>query len=897
MSASNPSQSDEEIIEDLNAEETREWLESLAGVIESEGPERAVFLIRRLTELTQRSGISLPFTANTPYINTIPRHEEPPFPGNMEIERHIKSLIRWNAMAMVVSGNKNCAGIGGHISTYASAATLYEVAFNHFFRGRTDKQLGDMVYFQGHASPGIYARAYLEGRIDEKQLENFRRELAEGGGLPSYPHPRLMPGFWQFPTVSMGLGPIMSIFQARFNRYILNRGLLDTSSSKVWCFVGDGETDEPESLGCIDMAAREKLDNLVWVVNCNLQRLDGPVRGNSKIIQELEGAFRGAGWNVIKVIWGKDWDPIFDKDKDNLLLNAFDNTVDGEFQRYTVSDGAYIRTKFFGKVPGLSELVENYSDDDLKRLNRGGHDPKKVYSAYARAMQTNGRPTVILAKTIKGYGIGESGEGKNIAHNQKKMNESELLSFRTRFSIPIPEEQVAKTPFYKPSDDSKEMAYLRKRREVLGGNLPRRIESAPPLPVPEADFYKKFHGGSGDREVSTTMGFVSMLTALMSDKKFGKYPVPIVPDEARTFGMEAMFKQFGIYASQGQLYEPIDKDSLMGYREAKNGQILQEGLNEAGAMSSFIAAGTSYASIGLNMVPFYIYYSMFGFQRIGDLVWAAMDIKAKGFLIGAVAGRTTLNGEGLQHEDGHSHLVASTVPGVLAYDPAYVYELATIIREGLNSMMVDGKVNIYYLTVYNENYVQPAMPEGVEEGIIKGMYKFKTSQSTHQHKLQLMGSGPILREVLQAAEILEERYHVSCDVWSVTSFNRLRSDALECEHWNRLNPEEKPRLSYLEEVLENENGVFVAASDYMRIVAEQINRWVPGGLVCLGTDGYGRSSSRKELREYYEIDAASIVYASLYELRRRGQFDTAALKKAYGDLKLNRDKQHPFPLY
>ncbi len=884
------------VAEDGDPEETREWLESMQGVLEHAGPDRAVFMIRKLTELVQRSGISMPFTANTPYINTIADDDEPAYPGNLDIERHIRSFVRWNAMAMVISGNRNSDGIGGHISTFASAATLYEVAFNHFLRGRTDKQLGDVVYFQGHASPGIYARAFLEGRISEKLLDNFRRELAEGGGLPSYPHPRLMPGFWQFPTVSMGLGPIMSIFQARFNRYLQHRGLVDTSNSRVWCFVGDGETDEPESLGSINMAVREKLDNLVWVVNCNLQRLDGPVRGNSSIIQELEAVFRGAGWNVIKVVWGSDWDPLFEKDKDNLLIKAFNMTVDGEFQRYSVSDGAYIRKHFFGKIPELEKMVENYSDHQLARLNRGGHDVRKVYAAYAKAVVPNGRPTVILAKTIKGYGLGESGEGRNVAHQQKKLNEKELLTFRTRFGIPVPESQVAKTPFYKPADDSKEMAYLRKRREVLGGNLPARYETAPPLPVPDDAFFAKFTEGSQGREASTTMGYVTLLTALMARKDFGRHIVPIVPDEARTFGMESMFRQFGIYSSEGQLYEPVDKESLMAYREAKNGQILEEGLNEAGAMSSFIAAGTSYATHGVNMVPFYIYYSMFGFQRVGDLIWAAMDVQARGFLIGAVAGRTTLNGEGLQHEDGHSPVLASTVPKLLTYDPAYVYELAVILKSGLRRMFVKQDNVFYYLTVYNEAYEQPAMPAGVEEGIVRGIYKLRRSSFTSPHKVQILSSGVLVREALRGAQILEERFGIAADVWSVTSFNLLRMEALEVEHWNRLHPADPPRLSYIEEVMKGEQGAFIATTDYMKIVPEQLSPWIPGGLSALGTDGYGHSSSREELRRYFEVDGEFVAIAALQRLAKLGELPATRVQDALRELGINPDKSNPYPL-
>lgn len=886
---------------DMDPEETHEWLSSMEAVLKQDGNERALFLLQKLNDQLLKAGVAVPSNATTPYRNSIDPDDQPVYPGDTVLEHTITSLIRWNAMAMVVSGNKKSEGIGGHISTYASAAHLYEVAFNHFFRGRTPNQLGDFVYFQGHASPGIYARAFMEGRITEEQLNHFRREMAGNpeGGLPSYPHPKLMPSFWQFPTVSMGLGPIMAIYQARFLKYLENRGFIKPEDSKVWAFLGDGETDEPESLGAISMASRDNLDNLIFVVNCNLQRLDGPVRGNGKIIQELEGNFRGAGWNAIKVIWGSEWDSLMAKDHFGELLAAMEEAVDGDYQKYSVSDGAYIRKHFFGRSPELQKMVENWSDEDLKRLRRGGHDTRKIYAAYQRATQeANGRPTVILAKTVKGYGLGESGEGRNTTHNQKKLNEQELTDFRTRFNIPIDDEHVAKAPFYRPPEDSREMDYLRRRRLDLGGSLPARSEEAAPLDLPAGDFYDKFTRGSGGREVSTTMGFVTLLTGLLSNKSCGKHLVPIVPDESRTFGMEGMFRQFGIFSSKGQIYEPVDKESLMSYREATDGQLIQEGLCEAGAMSSFIAAGTSYSTVGTNMVPFYIYYSMFGFQRIGDLIWAAMDMKCKGFLIGAVAGRTTLNGEGLQHEDGHSHLLMSTVPNALCYDPAYAYELAVIIKDGLRRMYGNNENIFYYLTVYNENYEQIPMPEGkgIEEGIVNGLYKLVKSKSRSKKKVQLMSSGTILKEAVKAAAILEEKYSVATDVWSVTSFTRLRNEALEAERYNTLHPEDTHMKSYLEKTLEKESGTFVASTDYVRILSEGISKWVPGGLTCLGTDGHGMSSSREELRRYFEIDAESIVIRSLKALADKGEIDAKVVVQAIKDLGVDAEKPHPFPL-
>ncbi|MFI5237778.1 MAG: pyruvate dehydrogenase (acetyl-transferring), homodimeric type, partial [Ignavibacteriales bacterium] len=764
--------------------ETSEWLYSLDYVLENGGPERVRELLQQLQIRAHKAGVQIPFTANTPYINTIPRDKQVPFPGNREIERRIKSLIRWNAMAMVVNANKMEEGIGGHISTYASAATLYEIGFNHFFKGKGDGYDGDQIYFQGHASPGIYARAFLEGRISKEKIKNFRSEFAKGGGLSSYPHPWLMPDFWEFPTVSMGLGPIMAIYQARFNRYLEDRGLKKDTGSKVWAFLGDGETDEPEALGAITLASREQLDNLIFVINCNLQRLDGPVRGNGKIIQELEAAFRGAGWNVIKVIWGDDWDPLLEKDKDGKLIKRMGEVVDGQYQKYTVEGGAYIREHFFGVDEELKEMVSNMTDDQLKKMKRGGHDPEKVYTAFKAAINHEGSPTVILAKTIKGYGLGESGEGKNITHQQKKLNEDEMKEFRARFGIPISDEQIANDPFFRPDEDSAEIKYLAERRKALGGYIPSRKINLKPIKTPDESLFEEFYKGTEGREVSTTMVFVRILAKLLKDTEIGKLIVPIVPDEARTFGMESLFRQVGIYAHAGQLYEPVDADSLLYYKEIKNGQILEEGITEAGSMSSFIAAGTAYSTHGINMIPFFIYYSMFGLQRVGDLAWAAGDIGAKGFLVGGTAGRTTLNGEGLQHQDGHSHLFAYAIPNLVAYDPAFAFELAVIIRDGIKRMFEDQENIYYYITVMNENYPMPEMPKGAEEGILKGIYKFKPSTMKNAKlKAQLFGSGTILNEVLKAQEILEKDYKVSADVWSVTSYKELRREALEVERW------------------------------------------------------------------------------------------------------------------
>ncbi len=880
---------------DADPTETREWLDSLRYVINSRGGDRAAYLLHAIEQEAYRLGVPIPFSATTPYINTIPADRQPPFPGNREIERRIKSIIRWNAMAMVVRANREDKSIGGHISTFASSATLVEVAMNHFIRGRGNDYSGDQVYFQGHASPGIYSRAFLEGRLTEKNLENFRRELAPGGGLSSYPHPWLMPEFWEFPTVSMGLGPIMAIYQARFNKYLQDRGIKDTSQQHVWCFIGDGETDEPETLGAISLAAREQLDNLVFVINCNLQRLDGPVRGNGKIIQELEGVFRGAGWNVIKVIWGEEWDPLLDKDEEGLLVKRMNEIVDGQYQKYTVMPGSYIREHFFGADPRLMEMVAHLSDEKLKKLRRGGHDPEKVYAAYAAAMQCHGKPTVVIAKTIKGYGLGEVGEGRNVTHQQKKLNEEELRAFRSRFGIPISDDEVAKAPFYKPPEDSEEMRYLRERREALGGYVPGRPAESPVLKTPALDDYRGFIEKSAGREVSTTTGVVTLMASLLKDKHVGKYIVPIVPDESRTFGMDPLFKQCGIYAHAGQLYEPVDSDQLLYYREAKDGQILEEGITEAGSMSSFVAAGTAYASHGVPMIPMFIYYSMFGFQRIGDLIWAACDCRARGFLLGGTAGRTTLAGEGLQHQDGHSHLFAMAYPTVRAYDPAYVYEATVIMLDGLERMYAKGEDWIYYITVYNENYEMPPMPAGCEEGILKGMYRLKdvaagTKAAAALPHVHLLGSGAILREVIRAADLLAERWGVSSTVWSVTSWKELRREAQASRRWNMLHPEATPKTSYLEDLLADEEGVFVAASDHVRAVAEQLDPWIPGGLFAMGTDGFGRSETRGPLRRHFEVDAECIAVGTLSRLAATGAIGAHVVAEAITALGIDPDK-------
>ena len=873
------------------------WLESLESVLEfalrSQGPRTTARFLSSLAERLRAHGVETPRLVSTPYINTIPADRQAPFPGDWAMERRIKSYVRWNAMAMVVNANREHSGLGGHISTYASAATLYEVGFNHFLRAHTDDFVGDLVYFQGHAAPGIYARAFLEGRLSERQLHNFRQELAPGGGLASYPHPYLMPEFWQFPTVSMGLGPLLSIYQARFNRYLQARGLMTGEEPKVWAFIGDGETDEPETLGSLTLAARENLDNLLWVINCNLQRLDGPVRGNGKIIQELEAIFQGAGWNVIKLIWGSDWDPLLAADKTGLLLKRMEEAVDGDYQKYSVEPGSYTRKHFFGKYPELLELVSHLTDEQIHKLLRGGHDSRKVYAAYRAAVEHRGQPTVILAKTVKGYGLGEAGEGRNVTHQQKKLNEKELREFRERFGIPIRDEEIVQTPFFRPAPESRETQYLLERRRRLGGFLPQRRVTAPPLEVPKLDFFAELLRSSGEFEVSTTMAFARLLRLLTRHKAVGRLVVPIIPDEARTFGLDALFREIGIYSPKGQLYEPVDKKSLLYYNETKDGQILEEGITEAGSMASFVAAGTSYATHGRYLIPFYIYYSMFGYQRIGDLMWLAGDIQARGFLLGATAGRTTLNGEGLQHQDGHSLMLTSALPNLLTYDPAFAYELAVILADGLRRMYVAAEDGFYYLTLYNENYLMPPMPPGAEEGILKGLYKFKAGPESGKLRAHLFGSGPLLREALRAQQILAEKFDVSADVWSVTSYKQLRNEALDAARWNRLHPLAPPRKSYLESTLEREKGVFVAVSDHMKMVPDQIAPWVRGGLTTLGTDGFGRSDTRERLRRFFEVDAECTVIATLFALAEKDELERNLVQKAIKQLDVDPEKVHP----
>jgi pyruvate dehydrogenase E1 component len=878
----------------IEDEGIQEWLESLDSVLESSGPDVAREILERLRAHATVSGIDLPFTANTPYANTIPARLEPLFPGNQELERRIKSLIRWNALAMVVRANRVEHNIGGHISTYASAATLYEVGFNHFFRARSDNFEGDTVYFQGHAAPGVYSRAFLEGRLSVEKLENFRRELKPGGGLSSYPHPWLMPDFWEYPTVSMGLSPLMAIYQARFNRYLEDRGLKPKTDAKVWAFLGDGETDEPESLGAITLASREHLDNLIFVVNCNLQRLDGPVRGNGQIIQELESAFRGARWNVIKVLWGSEWDPILERDTEGLLVKRMGEMVDGEYQKLVVSSGEYIRQFFFGGDPRLLKLVEPLPDDALRRLRLGGHDPRKVYAAYKAAVEHKGGPTVILARTIKGYGLGEAGEGKNVTHQQKKLNEEELREFRSRFGIPVSDADLGEVPFYRPAEDSEEIRYLRTRRETLGGYTPTRKVRSAPLVADHDELFKEFFDGSDGRDVSTTMAFVGMLRKMLKDPEMGKLIVPIVPDEARTFGMESLFRTVGIYSSVGQKYEPVDVNTLLYYKEAQNGQILEEGITEAGSVASFIAAGTAYASHGINTIPFFIYYSMFGFQRIADFIWAAADMRTRGFLLGGTSGRTTLSGEGLQHQDGNSHVLALPVPNLLAYDPAYAYEIAVIIQDGIRRMYKEGESIMYYITVMNEPYTMPAMPPNSKEGILRGLYRFREATNKKAKlRAQLLGSGAILNEVLRAQEILEQRYSVAADVWSVTSYKCLYTDAIETERWNRLHPDETPRVPYVAEQLKDAPGVLVSASDYLKTLPLSLAKWMPRRLAALGTDGFGRSESRESLRNFFEVDSRFIVLATLHELAQDGLVGEATVQNAIKDFGINPDKPNP----
>jgi pyruvate dehydrogenase E1 component len=877
---------------DANPQETAEWIEALDEVLDQGGTGRASFLLQRLLDHAVDFGAVAPGKINTPYINTIPTDQELAYPGPREIERTIKSLTRWNAMAMVVRANKYDPGIGGHISTYASLATLTEVGHNHFFHGSYGDQPGDFVYFQGHASPGMYARAFLEGRITEEHLKNFRHELRDTPGLSSYPHPWLMPDFWQFPTVSMGLGPINAIYQARFMRYLENRGIIQATPRHIWAFLGDGETDEPESLGALTLASREKLDNLIFIVNCNLQRLDGPVRGNGKIIQELEAAFRGAGWNVIKVIWGDTWDDLLARDTSGLLIKRMEECVDGEYQNFAAKGGAYTRKEFFGKYPELLKLVEHLSDQEIGRLRRGGHDPRKVYNAYKRAAEHTGQPTVILAKTIKGYGLGEAGEGRNVTHQQKKLNEDEMTYIKNRFEIPIPDEMVHTASFYRPAEDSAEAKYIRERRDAMGGSVPARHVKPIEIKAPAIELFKESMEGSGGREVSTTMAFVRVLTLLLKDAELGKFVVPIIPDEARTFGMESMFRQFGIYASQGQLYKPVDSDMFLYYKEAKNGQILEEGITEPGSMASFTAAGTAYANYGVPTIPFFIYYSMFGFQRVGDLIWAFGDARGKGFLMGGTAGRTTLSGEGLQHQDGHSLVLASTVPSCAAYDPAFAYEIAVIVQDGIRRMYQEMEDRFYYLTIYNENYAQPTMPAGVTEGILKGLYRYKTADRGPAI-VHLFGSGPILNEALRAQAILAEKYHVHADVWSVTSYNELRREALETERWNRLHPAEPERTPYVVSALADVNGPIVASTDYMKVVPDQIAPWLPGGMVSLGTDGFGRSDNREYLRKHFENGAEAIAAAALSRLAREGKFEPEKARTAIAELGLNPESGDP----
>ncbi len=878
----------------LNEVELKEWLESLEYVLDSAGPERALEILKRLEQHAKKLGVEIPFSANTPYVNTIPASEDEDYPGDLATERRIRNLIRWNAVAMVLYANKHSEGIGGHLSTYASAATLYEVGMNHFFRGPGAGPDADLIYFQGHASPGMYARSYLERRLHKEHLRNFRRELQDGPGLSSYPHAWLMPDYWSFATVSMGIGPITSIYQARFNRYLEDRGLKKPGSGKVWAFLGDGETDEPETLGAISLAAREKLDNLIWVINCNLQRLDGPVRGNGQIIQELEADFRGTGWNVIKVIWGSGWDRLLEKDTQGVLVERFEKLIDGESQRYAAFGAAELRKNFFN-TPELQKLIEGWSDDDLAQLNRGGHDPIKVYTAFKHATEHEGQPTVILARTVKGYGLGESGEGKNVTHQQKKLTEDELKLFRDRFEVPIKDEEIAQYPFYRPEEDEEEYKYLQEHREALGGGIPARRVKVEPLAAPDEALFDEFTKGTGDRAASTTMVFVRILGKLLRDKAWGKLIVPIVPDEARTFGMEALFRQIGIYSHVGQLYEPVDSDNILYYKESTDGQILEEGITEAGSISSFIAAGTAYATHGVNTIPFFIYYSMFGFQRIGDFLWAAGDMRAKGFLLGGTAGRTTLAGEGLQHQDGHSHVLAYPIPNLLAYDPSFAYEIAFIVREGMRRMYEEQEDLFYYLTVGNENYPQPALPEHlsqeeVKEGVLRGLYLFKSSDKKRsKFRAQLFGSGSIMLEVLKAQEMLEA-YDVAADVWSVTSYKSLHQDALRVERRNRLHPEAEPEKPFVYEALKDAEGVLVAASDYMKILPDALSRHLPRPIVALGTDGFGRSEAREELRNHFEVDARFITLATLYALQQEDELEASVVARAIKDLDINPDK-------
>lgn len=879
---------------DLDPEETLEWVESITAIIEHEGVERAQYLLERLSSKVTETGAQLPYAINTPYRNTIPVENESRMPGDLFMERGLRSLIRWNAMAMVMRANLKDGTLGGHISSFQSSATLYDVGFNYFFRARTDSHQGDLVYIQGHTAPGIYARSYLEGRISEEQLDKFRQEVG-GDGLSSYPHPWLMPDYWQFPTVSMGLGPLQAIYQARVMKYLDHRELVEAKDRKVWCFVGDGEMDEPESQGAISLAGREKLDNLIFVINCNLQRLDGPVRGNGKIIQELEGSFRGAGWNVIKVVWGRMWDPLFEKDKHGIMQKRMDEALDGDYQSYKSRDGAFTREHFFGKYPELLKMVEGLTDEDIYRLNRGGHDPYKVYAAYAAAASHKGQPTVILAKTVKGYGMGLAGEAQNITHSVKKLDLAELKEFRDRFDIPLPDSELEAVPYYRPPEDSPEMRYLKERRAALGGSFPSRQSDFTAFKVPKLDIFNNVLKGTGDREISTTMAFVRILSAIIKDKEVGNRVVPIVPDEARTFGMEGMFRQLGIYSSVGQLYEPTDAGQIMYYREDQKGQVMEEGINEGGAFAAWLAAATSYSNNDFPLVPFYVFYSMFGFQRVGDLSWAAGDLQARGFLIGGTSGRTTLNGEGLQHQDGHSHILAGTIPNCVTYDPTYAYELAIIIQSGLEEMYVKKMAKYYYITVMNENYIQPAMPKGCEDGVIRGMYLLKkNSKKTSKKVVQLLGSGTILREVIAAAEILKADFGVESDIWSVTSFNELRKEGLATTRWNLLHPEDTPKVSYVNECLDKTVGPVIASTDYMKSYADQIRDYVPRRYAVLGTDGFGRSDTREKLREFFEVDRHFVALAALSALAEENIIETKIVSQAIERFGINPEKPDPF---
>ena len=878
------------VYKDADPQETREWIESIEDALEEHGSERTRFLLEELIDYAQAKGARLPFNTNTPFINTIHPENQPEFPGDRDLERRIKSLVRWNAMAMVVRANNETHGIGGHISTYASAANLYEIGYNHFFKGPNHPNGADLVFFQGHASPGMYARAFLEGRLSEEQLGNFRRELAPGGGLSSYPHPWLMPDFWQFATVSMGLAPIMALYQARFLHYLVDRKIIRDTGRKVWAFLGDGEMDEPESKGALTLAAREELDNLIFVINCNLQRLDGPVRGNGNIIQELEGAFRGAGWNVIKVVWGSKWDEFLENDRTGKLLQRLEEIVDGELLKYVVEGGAYLREHFFGKYPELLELVSHISDDDLIRIKLGGHDPVKVYAAYAEAMAHRGQPTVILARTIKGYGMGEAGEGRNITHQQKRLNEQELLHFRDRFNIKLSDAEAIRAPFYKPEEDSEEIRYLKARREELGGYIPVRIVQDMKMDIPDISIFQELLDGTGDRSISTTMAFVRLITILCRDKIIGKNVVPVIPDEARTFGMDPLFRQLGIYSHKGQLYDPVDSDQFLYYKESKDGQILEEGINEAGAVSSFIAAGMSYHTHGINMIPFYIYYSMFGFQRVWDLIWAAGDMRVRGFLLGGTAGRTTLNGEGLQHQDGHSHMAAAVTPNIKAYDLAYAHEIAVVIHYGMKEMIQDQKDVIYYITLENENYVHPPQPANVDKDIIKGLYKIR---ATEKPLLRLLGSGPLMGEVLAAAELLKNDWDIEPGIWNVTSFSELRREAEEVERWNLIHPDKKPRKSHLEVSLSKHRVPTVAVSDYVKMLAEQIAPYVPGPYYALGTDGFGRSDTRENLRHFFEVDRYYIVLTAIRALALDGKLDMSVVHQVMDKYDIDPNKPSP----